>query len=248
VGFRHELARLALESAVAPQRRRALHARLLHALAAPPAGPPDHSRIAHHAEQAGDIEAVLEHAPAAAGQASRSGAHREAAAQYDRALRHAGALPPAARIALLVAYGQEAQLVGRYRDSIDARLQAIGLLRELGDTLAEGDLEWRLTSPYIALGANAEAEAASRTAIELLEPLPASRELASAYASQAYMRMLNRDTREGVAWGQRAVALARQLDDPDTLAFGLNMVGTSYVMAGEIELGIDHLLQSLAVA
>ena len=46
MAFRHELARLAVEEAIAPHRRRALHAAVLGALAAGN----DHARLAHHAE------------------------------------------------------------------------------------------------------------------------------------------------------------------------------------------------------
>ena len=49
VEFRHELARRSLESAVPARRRRQLHAAILKALASPPIGSPDPSRLAHHA-------------------------------------------------------------------------------------------------------------------------------------------------------------------------------------------------------
>ena len=47
VAFRHELARLAIEESIAPDRRRALHADVLRILAASSA--PDPARLAHHA-------------------------------------------------------------------------------------------------------------------------------------------------------------------------------------------------------
>ena len=49
------------------------------------------------------------------------------------------------------------------------------------------------------------------------------------------MRMLNRDNAEGVEWGEKALALADQFDDAGPPRSALNMIGTSYVMAGEIE-------------
>jgi DNA-binding CsgD family transcriptional regulator len=62
------------------------------------------------------------------------------------------------------------------------------------------------------------------------------------------MRMLNRDNAEGVEWGKKALALAERFGDADTRAMALNMIGTSYVMAGEIERGIDYLVRSLEAA
>ena len=248
VAFRHELARLAVESTVTPARRRALHAAILAALAAPPVGEPDPARLAHHAEQAGDAAAAFAHAKAAGERAASLGSHREAVAQFARALRHAGRLPAAEHASLLAAFAQEAALTGRFDDSIAARTKAIELFRESGDELREGESLALLTRPLIADGQNAEAEEASRAAIELLERHPPSPELASAYSAQAYLRMLNRDNADGVRWGERSVELVRRFDDPAGLAFALNMIGTSHVMAGDFDRGIEQLHRSLEVA
>ena len=103
VSFRHELARLAIEGAVAAGRRRELHVRLLEVLEARSVADP--ARLAHHAEAAGDAERVLRYAPAAAREASARGSHREAARQLERAVAHADGLPPAELADLLVPLG-----------------------------------------------------------------------------------------------------------------------------------------------
>ena len=59
VTFRHELARLAIEGSIAANRKIELHRKALAVLAAPPGGAVDSARLAHHAEAAGDGEAVL---------------------------------------------------------------------------------------------------------------------------------------------------------------------------------------------
>jgi predicted ATPase len=188
VEFRHELARLALESIVPPQRGRTLHAAILAGLESPPVGSPDPSRLAHHAEAAGNAAAVLQYAPAAARRATATGAHREAASHYERALRHAGGLTDAEHADMLSAYALETQAIGRYEVTIEALTNAIELRRRLGDKLGEGDHLSRLAPPYINLGRNADAEEASLAAIAVLEGLEPSVELANAYGYQAYMR------------------------------------------------------------
>ncbi len=248
VSFRHELARLAIESTVPPKRRRELHAAILAALESSSAAPADSSRLAHHADEAGDSEAVLRHGRAAAARGVHAGAHREAAGQYARVIRHAGAAPAHGRAALFSSYACEAQSAGLYSDTIGALHEAISIRRELGDILGLGDDLARLTTPYVTLGRNDEAEEASRASIEALEALPPSHELAIAYGFQAYMRMLSRDNVEAVEWGEKCVELARRFDEPDTVSRGLNMIGAAYVMSGEIERGIDYLGQSLEVA
>ena len=81
VSFRHELARLAVEESIPPARARRLHRAALDALLARGRGDRDLARLAHHAEAAGDRDAVLELAPLAADYASSVAAHREAADQ-----------------------------------------------------------------------------------------------------------------------------------------------------------------------
>jgi DNA-binding CsgD family transcriptional regulator len=244
IAFRHELARLALESELAPHRRRSLHAAILIALGRTG----DEARLAHHAEEAGDTEAVLAYAPEAARRAASVSSHREAAAQYARAIRHAGGLDPAERIELVEQYAWELHVIGRHAEAAEAYREAIAHHRAVGDTLNEGRLLSLVPTTHVSLGRNAEAEAASLRGIELLEQLPLGPELAVAYAMQASLRMLNRDNADGVAWGERALAAAEQLDDDEGRSFALNIIGTSRVMAGEIEQGVESLLQSLEVA
>jgi DNA-binding CsgD family transcriptional regulator len=244
VAFRHELARLAVEGSLAPNRRRALHEAILAALTE--SG--DLSRLAHHAEEAQDPEAVLRYAPAAGAAAAAASSHREAAVQYARALRFADGVGGAERADLLDGYAEEALLTGRYEDSVNARLAALALYRELDDRLRVGETLSRLTNAFTRLGRNQEAEDASREAIEVLESLPPGRELAWAYAVQAYARMLSRDNDEGVAWGRRAVAAAVAIGDRRVEAYGLNMTGTSLLMAGRIDEGVRELERSLEIA
>ena len=136
VAFRHELARVAVEETLRPDRRCALHRRALAALD----GRADPARLAYHAEGAGDGEAVLRFAPAAAERAAAGGAHREAAAQYARALRFARDLPPAARADLLERRSHECFVTDQSAEAIEDLRGALECRRELGDRRAEGDL------------------------------------------------------------------------------------------------------------
>jgi predicted ATPase len=85
--FRHEIARLTVEQAIAVHRRGPIHRQVLDALRA--LGGTDDARLAFHAEGAGDGPAVLRYAAAAARRAADLASHREAAAQYQRAVRFA---------------------------------------------------------------------------------------------------------------------------------------------------------------
>ena len=247
VEFRHELGRLAIEHALTPDRRIDLNEAALRALAARPEEERDLSALAHHADAAGNGEEVLRFAPAAAARASTVGAHREATEQYARALSYHAAADHD-RLSLLEGYARSAALTGRYAESVEARQEAIAIARALDERLRLGENLTRLPGALIAAGLNAAAEDANREAIEILEELPSGKELALAYAFRAYLRMLSRDNAEGVRWGKRALELAVDVGDADAEAYSLNMVGTSYLMAGDIAEGTPYLERGLNVA
>jgi DNA-binding CsgD family transcriptional regulator/tetratricopeptide (TPR) repeat protein len=247
LSFRHELTREAILTAIAPLRRRLLHARVLTALRDAPESERDLARLAHHAEAAGDRAAVLEFAIAAAEQAAALHAHREAAAQYARALRFADALPPAERARLLEGQSRACHLSDQGEEAIAARLEALDIWRALGDPLKEGDnLRWlsRLSS---YAGHGAEAEAAARAALAVLEPLPPGPELAMAYSTLAQLRMLDDDLEETLRWGNRAIELAEELGETETLVHALNNVGSARYYIGD-ERGAEELTRSLQLA
>ncbi len=90
--FHHELARVAIRDALPKSRRHAMHAAILAALEAAPELA-NLGLLAHHAEGASDVAAVVAYAPEAARHAEQLGAFREAAAHYRRALRFQSELP-----------------------------------------------------------------------------------------------------------------------------------------------------------
>ncbi len=247
VSFRHELARLAVEEALPPHRRAALHRKALAALSEPPTGAPDLARLAHHAEAADDTEAVLRYAPAAGAQAAALGAHREAAAQYGRALRFAAGLPPDARAELLERRSYECYLTDQADEAIGALRSAIECRRELGDRLAEGDGLRSLSNILWCPGRRAEAEGAIQEAVTLLQQLPPGRELAQAYSTVSQLCMNAADTEGALAWGSRAIELAESLDDTEVLSHALNNVGTAELLAGRPG-GREKLERSLELA
>src|SRR5215213_436621 len=198
LAFRHELTRESILEAVAPLRRRLLHARVLAALREAPEPERDLARLAHHAEAARDREAVLEFGIAAAEQAAGLHAHREAAAQYARALRFADTLPPAERARLLEGRSVACYISEQGEEAIAARRAALEIWEGLGESLKVGEnLSW-LSRIYCywfqELGV--EAKAAATAAVEVLETLPPGRELAMAYSNLAQLRMLDLDLDE----------------------------------------------------
>jgi DNA-binding CsgD family transcriptional regulator len=247
VAFRHEIARIAIEETLPPERRLRLHRAALGALAAAPGRSPEFARLAHHAEAAGDANAVLRDAPRAGEEAAAAGAHREAAAQFARALRFARDLPPERRAELLDRRAYECYLTDRVAEAIEARRLALEDHRRVGDRLREGDTRRWLSRLAWFNCDRATAEEEARLAVELLESLPPSRELAMAYSNVAQLRMLADDRAGALDWGERAIELAERLGETEILVHALNNVGTAEMRAGGAG-GVATLERSLELA
>ena len=225
LGFRHEIARLAVEQAVAPHRRAGMHARILAALGSLGCG--DDARMAFHAEAAGDRPAVLRHAPRAARHAAGLASHREAAAQFELALRSAADADPAVVAGLYDGLAFQLMLVGRIQGAVNAGEQALGLWRQAGDRLHEGGTLRNLSYALQPLGRGPDAVAAAEAAVTVLEPLGSTAELAWAYSSLARARMLNAEHQAAIDLAVRAQAIAGPLGALDVLSHALNTQGCS---------------------
>jgi DNA-binding CsgD family transcriptional regulator len=245
VSFRHEIARVAVEEALAPHRRLALHRRALAALAA--GERPDAARLAHHAEAAADVDAVLRYAPAAGERAAMLGSHREAAAQFARALRHGAGLPSDRRAELLERRSYECYLTHDIPGAVDARRRALDEHGAAGDLRRQGDAHRWLSRLAWFGGDNAAAEEEARRAVELLERLEPGRELAMAYSNMAQLRMLASDQPGAIIWGERALELAERLGETEIVVHALNNMGAAE-LEYEIPGGIEKLERSLELA
>jgi DNA-binding CsgD family transcriptional regulator len=244
VAFRHELARLAIEESISPLERVAFHRAALRALRAAGA---DTARLAHHAEAAGDVEAVLEFAPAAAAQAAAAGAHREAICQYERALRFGENLAPERRAELLERGGHEYYLVDRFGDGVAWLWSAVELHRSSGDRVREGDALRQLSSIQRCGALTEESERTGRQAVELLEPCPPGRELAAAYGNLAMLALNVNDLDAAAAAGTRGLELAEQVGYTEVVVHTLNTIGTKELIEGEAR-GREKLERSLRLA
>lgn len=234
VGFRHELARLAILDGLANRDRAELHKRLLRVLVESSSDAPiDLARLAHHAEAAGDEDAVQRFSPAAARQAAAGGAHRQAQAHYATALARAADIDRPTRAQLLAAHAHEAHLVGDLTAAITSQTEAVALWHDLGDRRAEGDAVQALAYLTWAGGDSERAGDLAAHAVALLEAEPTSPQLAQAYATQAQLLMIGGVQQAAVAIGQRALALAGELGVEPVVIHALNTIGTAQLCGGD---------------
>jgi ATP/maltotriose-dependent transcriptional regulator MalT len=233
LAFRHELARIALEDALPPHERAALHRAALAALAAQSTA--DLARLAHHADAAGDGEAVLRFAPAAGQHAASVSAHREAVAQYERALRFADDLPPGARAALLDKCIVEYRAIGEFRRAMATSQEAAREYARAGDTrkhAAELCQQAWLTS-FVSGGSIAQAEELLHEAITMLEGEPDAPELLRAFGVLSGICLLQND-RDGLfKWTGHAQALAGRLGLPVPVYVHVQRAGIEFARGFE---------------
>ncbi len=244
IRFRHELARRVIEQSLTTQSRRRHNAAVLSALVE--AGAPE-ARLAHHAWQAGDAVALVQHGLRAAELAARTRAHREASDLYALVLGHQELLEASDRADAWDAYSTQAYAAGRNDTAGAARTRALELRRGLGDPRRLGEtLRW-LSRIRWTSGDREGAEAAGDEAIQILtgsDGATPGPELAMALSNQSQLAMLAQRDSEAIELGERAATIARMLGDTETLAEAEVNIGSALARA-DLDAGLA-MLQSTA--
>ena len=241
--FRPELARTAGGGSPPPARRVDLHRRALGALE----GQREPARLAHHAEGAGDADAVLRFAVAAAEEAAALSAHREAAEQYARALRFAAGLAAQERADMLERYAAECYLTDMRAEGMDALAAAIEIHRASGERRRVADALLLRARSLSCAGRGVEASAGVDEAAAILESLGCDRDVAQVYSEQSALAMYDERLAEAVRLGARAIEIAERTGDRETLIRALNSAGCAELLRGGPS-GLAMLERSLALA
>jgi DNA-binding CsgD family transcriptional regulator/tetratricopeptide (TPR) repeat protein len=248
VGFRHELARLAVEDSLAPNRKVALHRAALRAFAERARETPDPARLAHHAEAGADAGAVVEFATAAGEQAAAQGAHRQAAEQYARALRFGDSLALERRAELLSRLSEEHYLADAEDEALAAGSEALACARKVGDSTRTARELIRLSSLLRSAKRYEEAARAASEAVASLERLAPGRDLAAAYASVSLSHLMSDSVAEVTEWAGKAIRLAASDGDAGTVVRALMSLAECEVSTGAGVDGIGRFEQSLELA
>ncbi len=245
--FRHELARQSVEDSLPVGKARDLHKKILTVLLKEKNGRVPLARLVHHATRAGDEEATLQLAPQAAQEASSLGAHREALSLYHRLLDYRHRFEPEALAKLLDELAYEYYLVGKVQESIQMREQAIQIWDSLGLNERAGDDTRWLSRLYWAKGNKPEAEKYANQAIDILDKLPPGPPLAMAYSNKSQLHMLAWEEDQALFWGNKAIALAEQLDAAEILVHALTNVGSMELQSKTYAIGKLKIEQALRI-
>ena len=245
LAFRHDLSRAAIEEAITPWRRRALHSRGTRR-ARPTARTLSPSRImpsprVTRRRSAGSL-------PAAAARCHALGANRAAAAIYASAVAHSAGLLESERIDLYEAHARACEVIGDEESALTSAAVVRTHLREGGDArrLAAW-LSWCASTASCTGRYVGEATAQAREAVSLLMPFGDSPELAHALGAVATRCMFSRTFTESLDYGARSLELAERFGDEMLAMRMLTCLGTILGSCDD-DHGLELLHQSLARA
>lgn len=225
VKFRHELARRAINASLPPSMQRILHERVVQLLEVMPDARA--SEIAHHAELAGNIHALLTYAKRAGEEAAREGSAREAAAHFATMLRHRAELGPEMTLTTLEQHAEQSYLMGAAELAVERMSEAIAMRRAAGDVVGLGWDLTRLSRYSWICGRRADAERAVAEAIAVLETRGDGPELAWAYSHQSQLDVLAGNEDSAIRWGERALKLAQTLGEREIVVHALGNLGSA---------------------
>jgi DNA-binding CsgD family transcriptional regulator/tetratricopeptide (TPR) repeat protein len=225
LGFRHELARRAVEQSLPRLSRRRAHRAVVAALRASAA--PDPARLVHHAVAADDAQTVSDVAPRAGREAAAAGSHREALAHFDAALRHAHRLAPGELARLVDDHAWELYNARRFADAVAGSRRAVQLYRDVGDRAGLGGALVRLSRHLYMAGDTPGAELASEQALGVLEDGGDPAAVAFAATYRGAVLALSEGSERACAALEQGLARARPAGRYDLVALCLNYLATA---------------------
>jgi len=247
--FKHELYRRTIEESLSPLRRIVLNKRILDLFRVSFEENRQIERIIHHAKNANEYDLVVHYAPLAASQAASVGAHIEASKLYLSAIEYYQGNDKDLLLPLYESYAYECYLTNQIKEAIIYKTKALTIWKNKNDIEKLGNSLWFLSRLWWFEGNRSQAEKLALEAIEVLDKQPSSKAKAMAYSNMSHLKMLSDLSVECLHWGEKAIAIARELNDEETLSHALNHVGMSQLQIhSPNKKGIELLEQSLAIA
>jgi DNA-binding CsgD family transcriptional regulator len=247
--FKHELYRRTVESSLSPLLRIALHKKILSLLLDSFELNGKIEQIIHHAKNANDYDLVIKYAPDAARQAASVGAHVESAKLYLSAIEYYQGNDADLLISIFEGYAYECYLTNQIKEAIIYTGRALNLWKKKNELGKIGNAMRFLSRLWWFDGNRKQAESFARQAIDVLKDQPACSAKAMAYSNMSQLKMLSDEPEECIHWGNKAIAMAKELGDDEILSHALNNVGDVQIrITATWKDGLALLQESLAIA
>jgi len=247
ISFRHELARLAILNSIPEMKRIQLHQKVLNCLLGTNNQLVPLARIVHHASEAGDKNAIIKYAPLAAKQASMLDSHREAAANYLTTIEYSKDLSTEKKLELYQGRYYECYLTGQIEEAIKACEVIEKISNDLNDPLQLGENYRRLSNLMWSSTEYTKGDEYIQNAIEILEKLPFGHQLAMSYSNQSQIYYNVEKSDLAVEWGEKAIKLARKLNNPEIEINALTNIGIAKMFTND-DTGETILKESLSLS
>lgn len=243
LSFRHELARAAVEQALAAGTRSQLHHAMLALLSEVDHADP--ATLAHHAHAAGDSELTARWAPVAGDEAVARGAGREAVAFYRTALEHRRWLEPEVEAHVENELGWQLEFQMDHVGSQRSLERAVELFRELGDVDSMCRAMVRLQTPVWKNEGQADAWAVTDAALVEARRLGRSDALAFVQYRIAHNNMVARNRDPACSAAIDALTTAQDVGNDEAEWRAGLMLGCVDIVTGDASAGVemvrDHL-------
>ena len=195
--------------------------------------PDDSAALAHHWAQAGEQARACGYFLKAGDLARALIALPDAAAHYQSALARWPEADSAGRAELLFKLGQCQWMIMETLPAVASLEAARDLFEGLNERKRVGDSERLIGRARWELGDMPAAWPHYRRALAILEQEGETVEWARAVSAISQMYMLACDFDQSLAWGERALALGRQLAAEDVIVHALNNIGASLTHIAE---------------
>lgn len=243
IGYVHEIQRRAIEAGLTPDRRRILNAAVMECL-----GPEsDAARLVHHANEAGDAEAIIENAPRAARAAIAAESPRDALVHFSLLEPYLNLMNDEEAASVLYDWSEQA-----YHLHDSAALELIGRsvdrYRRIGDVVALGRALTLLSRVRMQRLQTLPALDAATEAVALLDDQTNSAVLSYALSALAHVTwLLEEDVPSSLKPAERALEVANDSGDKNAKIRALNIIGNMEYSVG-LSGGMERLEQARALA
>lgn len=244
--FRHELARQAILDDIPPHQRIFFHQAILDALKISPTGQKDMARLAHHATDAKDEEAILTYARRAGQEAMRLGMHRTATTWFEHVLPYAEALPIQDQIELYENYALHNQSQDMIK-SFSAFQHVVELAKATNQPVLHGLALVQMAVVHYRLSEMEDCDRLLQEALAILKPLSPNRALVSAYPLLAMRYLLQGQAGKAVTFAEKGYQMAFELENIDGILQAYQVVGLCTMPLDHAQ-GVYHLEQCLQMA
>src|SRR4030095_8770182 len=224
--FKHELYRRTIEASLSPFLRIELNKKILDLFQETFEQNGEIERIIHHAKNANAYEVVPHYSPVAARRAAAIGAHVEASQLYLSAIENYQGDDPDTLIQFYELYAYECYVTSQVKEAIVYAGKSLHLLERKNDIARIGNCLRFLSLLYLFDGNRAKSESYAIRSIDVFVNQPSSKAKAMAFANMGRLKAMSDDKDECILWSEKAITMAEELSDEETLCHAWNSLGT----------------------